>query len=112
MLVDYPIFQLGSPSMELHWIHSRNEDDTKNKWDRRKERINYERIITIDASEEYKNKFFRNIQLNNGSIEITKNNRTYTFLTREKNSDEKNWKYSFEQVEIISQSFRMIFLLI
>ena len=86
----YPIFQLGMPDMEIHCMHSHSKEDAQNKWDRRKERMNYNKIITINAPEEYKDKFFRNIQLNNGSIEITKNNRTYTFPTREKNSDEEN----------------------
>ena len=61
ILVDYPVFQLGTPNMEIHWIHSNSEEDVQDKWNRRKERINYDKIITINAREEYQDKFFRDI---------------------------------------------------
>ena len=112
ILVDYPIFQLGSPNIEIHWIHSHNEEDIKNKWNRRKEKINYERIITINAPKEYKNKFFRNIQTSDGEIKITKNNKDFVFLIRKQFSNEANWEYNFEQMKIISESLEILLLLI
>ena len=112
ILVDYPVFQLGTPNMEIHWIHSNSEEDVQNKWNRRKERINYDKIITINASEEYQDKFFRDIQFNDSSIVITKNSKKYTFPTREKKSDEGHWNYRVYQIQFISKSFEILLLLI
>ncbi|MDK2818305.1 MAG: DUF1919 domain-containing protein [Spirochaetota bacterium] len=113
ILADYPVFQLGNPDMEIHWIHSDNEEDIKNKWNSRKERINYERIITINAPEKYKNKFFRNIQISDEEIKIIKDNKEFTFSTRKFSPDnEKRWEYHFEQIKIISKSLKILLLLI
>lgn len=113
ILADYPVFQLGNPDMEIHWIHSDNEEDIKNKWNSRKERINYERIITINAPEKYKNKFFRNIQISDEEIKIIKDNKEFTFSTRNFSPDnEKRWEYHFEQIKIISESLKILLLLI
>ena len=112
ILVDYPIFQLGSPDIEIHWIHSHSEADVKKKWNRRKAKINYERIITINAPEEYKNKFFRNIQIDNGEIKITKNNEEFSFSIRKSLPDESSWDYRVYTLLFISKSLEILLLLI
>ena len=116
---EYPIFQLGSPNMEFHWIHSSCEEDIKNKWNRRIKRINYDRIIGITSSnfnnsDKYKHKFFRHIQLNNGSIEITKNNKTYTFPTRKRFPNEEEWDMHYYRVQfkVIANSIKILQLLV
>ena len=117
--VAYPIFQLGTPGIEIHWIHAENNETVQDNWNRRIKRINYDRIIGITSSnfnnsDKYKHKFFRHIQLNNGSIEITKNNKTYTFPTRKRFPNEEEWDIHFYRVQfkVIANSIKILQLLV
>ena len=107
-----PIAYFGDPSLEIHFTHDTSDQKVLEKWNRRKERMNYERVITINAPEEYKNKFYRNIQLKDDKIIITKNNKDFTFYTRKQPEWENFWEHEEIQMEIISKSLEMLLLLI
>lgn len=43
----YPIAELGNGDVKLHFVHYKTFEDAKEKWDRRKERIDYDNLYFI-----------------------------------------------------------------
>ena len=110
-----PIVYFGDPSLEIHFIHNTSDQEVLEKWNRRIKRINYDKIITINAPKKYKNKFFRDIHLGDGEIIITKNNKEYTFIMEKllPSEDWTDWvRYQQMLIKTVSESLEMLLLLV
>ena len=107
----YPIAKYKKSDIEIHFLHYHSREEALEKWNRRKQRIDYNNMLSIEYTNDkdainYNSTFKKCIYITSGEIHILTQNIHKIIPTSLQNLDEHQYDYSVRIIHDIYEDFR------
>ena len=107
----YPIAKYKESNIEIHFMHYHSQEEALEKWNRRKQRIDYNNMLSIEYTNDkdainYNSTFKKCIYITSGEIHILTQNIHKIIPTSLQNLDEHQYDYSVRIIHDIYEDFR------